>query len=132
MAKKQSEQEIKDDEKLAGDEMVESTNNSKLIDEFISEKLKGITAVKDYEMTIGDKKETFGVITNNILYDFDITEEEFKRKVEFLHPVSTQDTSGIKFQYRVVTKQDGKFKVKYKSDSVVKKGGKVARINTGI
>ena len=104
--------------------------NSNIADEFIEKNLKGLTHVKDYEMTISEKKETFGIATNNILYDFDITEEEFKRKVEFLHPVKTQDASGIKFQYRVVKKEDGKFKVKFKSDSAIQKGGKVARINT--
>lgn len=118
----EAEQEAK---RLAAEE--EAKRNT-LIDDFVNAKLTDTRIVRRPELNIAGKKMKFDVGTNNILYDVDITEEEFNEKVKFLHPVDSQDASGIKFQYRVVKKVDGKYVTVFKSDSFVE-SGKVKRNN---
>ena len=91
----------------------------KLLDEFGFD--------KNVTLKISGEEMRFGLGTNNILYDIDLNEEEFNKKVDFLHNIKTQDTSGVKFQYRVITKKGENFVVKYKSDSEIVGDGKVKR-----
>ena len=99
----------------------------KLLDEFAEKYLDGFSYDKNVTLKISGEEMKFGLGTNNILYDVDLTEEEFNKKVDFLHNIKTQDTSGVKFQYRVITKKGENFVVKYKSDSEIVGDGKVGR-----
>ena len=99
----------------------------KLLDEFAEKYLDGFSYDKNITLKISGEEMKFGLGTNNILYDVDLTEEEFDKKVDFLHNIKTQDTSGVKFQYRVITKKGENFVVKYKSDSEIVGDGKVKR-----
>ena len=104
-----------------------SNKTEKLLDEFAKKYLEGFNKDKNIKLKISGEEKEFGIATNNILYDFDLSEEEFNKKVDFLHNIKTQDTSGVKFQYRVITKKGENFVVKYKSDSQIVGAGKVSR-----
>lgn len=104
-----------------------SNKTEKLLNEFVEKHLEGTRYVRDFELTISDETKTFGIATNNILYDFDISKEEFEEKVDFLHNTKTQDTSGVKYQYRVIKKKGDSFIAAFKSDSYVAGAGKVGR-----
>ena len=104
-----------------------SNKAEKLLNEFVEKHLKGTRYVRDFELTISDETKAFGIATNNILYDFDISKEEFEEKVDFLHNTKTQDTSGVKYQYRVIKRKRDSFIAAFKSDSYVVGAGKVGR-----
>ena len=86
-----------------------SNKAEKLLKEFVEKHLEGTRYVRDFELTISDETKTFGIATNNILYDFDISKEEFEEKVDFLHDIKKQDTTGVKYQYRVIKKKGDSF-----------------------
>lgn len=118
--------------KIEKDEELEPevTVKEKLVNEFMKTKLKGTPAVKDFELTISGEKRTFDIGNNTILYDLDLTEEEFKEKCDFLHNTKTQDAKGVIFQYRVIKKVNDKWIVAFQSDSYIAKNGSVKRNNT--
>ena len=49
-----------------------SNKTEKLLNEFVEKHLEGTRYVRDFELIISDETKTFGIATNNILYDFDI------------------------------------------------------------
>ena len=112
---------------MQNEEVKVNKKTEKLLDEFAKKYLEGFTYDKNIKLKISGEEKEFGIATNNILYDFDLSEEEFNKKVDFLHNIKTQDTSGVKFQYRVITKKGENFVVKYKSDSQIVGAGKVSR-----
>ena len=129
VTKSKNEDEVKKTEEVVVEETTKTIDNdrNKILEEFARKYLDGLTYDKDTKLKISGEEMEFGISTNNILYDADLTEEEFNKKVEFLHNKKSQDTVGVKFQYRVITRKEEKFVIKFKSDRYVVGAGRVGR-----